>query len=75
LLTHGHLDHIGRIPVLFKRGFRGKIIASSATLEIAKIVLLDSAKLMSEEYKLFLRKLGKKGKKKKSQNLFSEKRI
>jgi len=76
LLTHGHLDHIGRIPVLFKRGFRGKIIASSATLEIAKIVLLDSAKLMSEEYKTLFKKARQKGEEKKiAKPLFGKKDI
>jgi len=50
LITHGHLDHCGRIPVLVKKGFRGKIICTSATYEVAKIVLLDSAKIQEEDY-------------------------
>jgi metallo-beta-lactamase family protein len=49
LLTHAHLDHCGRLPLLVKRGFRGEIIATDATLDLARIVLLDSAHLQEEE--------------------------
>ena len=49
LLTHGHLDHTGYLPRLVKQGFRGKIIGTSPTLAIAKIILLDSGKIHEEE--------------------------
>ncbi|MBI5676504.1 MAG: MBL fold metallo-hydrolase [Nitrospirae bacterium] len=49
LLTHGHLDHCGRIPLLVKNGFRGKIICTSATYDIAKIIMLDTAKIQEED--------------------------
>lgn len=49
LLTHAHLDHCGRIPLLVKRGFRGEIIATPATRELARVVLLDAARLQEEE--------------------------
>ncbi len=49
LLTHGHLDHTGYLPRLVKQGFRGKIIGTAPTLAIAKIILLDSAKINEEE--------------------------
>lgn len=49
LLTHAHLDHCGRLPLLSKRGFRGEIIASGATRELAKLVMLDAAHLQEEE--------------------------
>ncbi len=64
LITHGHLDHVGRIPLLVKDGFRGTIVATEATLDIAKIVLLDAAKLMEEDYKTRYKKALRKGKEK-----------
>jgi len=49
LLTHAHLDHCGRLPLLVKRGFRGRIVATKATFELARLVLLDAAHLHEEE--------------------------
>ncbi len=49
LLTHGHLDHTGYLPRLVKQGYRGKILGTAPTLAIAKIILLDSAKIHEEE--------------------------
>lgn len=49
LLTHAHLDHCGRLPLLVKRGFRGEVIATSATFELARLVILDAAHLQEEE--------------------------
>lgn len=49
LLTHGHLDHCGWLPRLVDQGFRGKIFCTSPTRDIAKLILLDSAKIQEEE--------------------------
>ncbi|MDN6281035.1 MAG: MBL fold metallo-hydrolase [Psychroflexus sp.] len=49
LLTHGHLDHTGYLPRLYKQGYRGKIIGTRPTLAITEIILLDSAKIHEEE--------------------------
>jgi metallo-beta-lactamase family protein len=49
LLTHAHLDHCGRLPLLVKRGFRGEIIATAATRDLTRLVLLDAAHLQEEE--------------------------
>ncbi len=49
LLTHAHLDHCGRLPLLAKRGFRGEIITTAATRELARLVMVDSAHLQEEE--------------------------
>lgn len=49
LLTHAHLDHCGRIPLLVKRGFRGRIYTTAATRELARVVMLDAAGLQEED--------------------------
>ena len=49
LLTHAHLDHCGRLPLLAKRGFRGEIITTSASRELARLVMLDAAHLLEED--------------------------
>jgi metallo-beta-lactamase family protein len=49
LLTHAHLDHCGRLPLLAKRGFRGEIITTSASRELARLVMLDAAHLQEED--------------------------
>jgi metallo-beta-lactamase family protein len=49
VLTHAHLDHIGYIPRLVKDGFRGQILTSPATVDLAKIVLPDSGHLQEED--------------------------
>jgi metallo-beta-lactamase family protein len=48
LLTHAHLDHCGRLPLLVQRGFRGEIVATPATHDLARLVMLDSAYLHEE---------------------------
>ncbi len=45
VLTHAHLDHCGRLPLLARNGFRGTIHATPATLELAGVILRDSAKV------------------------------
>jgi len=56
LLTHAHLDHCGRIPLLVKRGFKGDVITTAASLELARLVMLDSAGLQEEEARYQQRK-------------------
>lgn len=45
VITHAHLDHTGRIPVLVKAGYEGPIFATSATLDLMMIILEDSARI------------------------------
>jgi metallo-beta-lactamase family protein len=61
LLTHAHLDHCGQIPLLSKRGFKGEIITTSATRELARLVMLDSAHLQEEEARYQSRKKARHG--------------
>jgi metallo-beta-lactamase family protein len=49
LLTHAHIDHCGRLPVLAGDGFRGPVYSTSASRELAGLMLYDSARLMEEE--------------------------
>ena len=51
LLTHGHLDHCGRIPKLCKEGFRGPVYCTETTSEVAQIVLMDAARIQEEDVK------------------------
>jgi metallo-beta-lactamase family protein len=49
LLTHGHLDHTGYLPRLLKEGFKGKILGTAPTLDITRIILMDSGKIQEEQ--------------------------
>ena len=48
LVTHAHIDHIGRIPKLVRDGFKGKIFSTEATKSIALPLLLDSMELLRQ---------------------------
>ncbi|MEO7324010.1 MAG: MBL fold metallo-hydrolase [Dokdonella sp.] len=45
VVSHAHIDHIGRVPLLVKRGFSGPIYAQAATCDLMPIMLLDAASL------------------------------
>lgn len=49
ILTHAHNDHCGRLPLMSKRGFRGIVHAHSATVDLARIIMLDSAFIQEVE--------------------------
>jgi metallo-beta-lactamase family protein len=61
LLTHAHLDHCGRLPLLIKRGFRGEIVTTAASRELSRLVLLDAAHLQEEEVRYRSRKAARRG--------------
>lgn len=48
-VTHGHLDHVGRIPKLVKDGFQGIIVSTSATRDIGEYILKDSVGILTKE--------------------------
>ena len=57
VLTHAHLDHCGRLPMLVKNGYRGKIHCTRPTADITEVILRDSAHLQAEDYARFLRRI------------------
>ncbi|MBC3878263.1 MBL fold metallo-hydrolase [Undibacterium sp. FT79W] len=71
LLTHAHLDHCGRLPLLVRRCFRGNIIATAATRDLARIVLLDSAHLQESEAEYQNKKSARRGEDKRTEALYN----
>jgi metallo-beta-lactamase family protein len=61
LLTHAHIDHSGLIPYVYKLGFRGSIICTSATRDLCSIMLADTAYIQEHDTKTFNNRRAKKG--------------
>jgi metallo-beta-lactamase family protein len=61
ILSHAHIDHSGNLPSLIKAGYRGPIYSTSATRDLAAIMLLDSAKIQKYDVKYVNKKRVKKG--------------
>ena len=60
ILTHSHMDHIGRLPLLVKHGFKGQVLCTASTSKILKPMLEDSAKIQLAEAAYLLKTMGKK---------------
>lgn len=60
-LTHAHFDHSGRVPMLVKQGFRGRIFSTQPTRDLTKIVLLDAARLQQESYERWVTQRKERG--------------
>lgn len=56
LITHAHLDHVGRLPLLAKHGYSGPIYCTPVTIELAELVLRDSAKVQAQDIERINRK-------------------
>lgn len=57
LLTHGHFDHSGALPIFVKKGFDGNIYSTPATRDIANIIMLDSAHIQEMDYIYLAKKI------------------
>ena len=72
VLTHGHDDHCGLLPVLTKKGFTGNIYATPATRDIANLVMMDSARIQARDAEFLAKQANKKGEKFTWRPLFNE---
>jgi metallo-beta-lactamase family protein len=61
LITHGHLDHTGRLPLLAKAGYTGPVFATPATIEMSALILRDSAHIQSADIERVNRKRERAG--------------
>ncbi len=63
ILTHGHLDHCGLLPLLVKKGYTGNIFATPASRDIANLVMMDSARIQAHDAEFLAKQARKKGEK------------
>ena len=61
ILSHAHIDHCGRLPLLVKRGFTGTTYATAATRDLCALLLADSAHIQFEDARYISRKRAKAG--------------
>ncbi|ALM10491.1 MAG: metallo-beta-lactamase family protein [Candidatus Peribacter riflensis] len=59
VLTHAHMDHVGRIPVLFKRGFAGPVFCTYATKDLAEVMLQDGGYIQEKDEEYFRKHISK----------------
>jgi metallo-beta-lactamase family protein len=61
ILSHAHIDHSGNIPNLVKQGFKGQIICTTATTDLCKIMLTDSAHIQENDMRFINKRRMKRG--------------
>ncbi len=59
ILSHAHMDHVGRIPLLWKRGYRGPVHCTYATKDLAEVMLADSGYIQEKDEEYFCKKFPK----------------
>lgn len=62
VLSHAHIDHTGRLPLLVKAGYDGPILATGSTAELCRIMLADSGRIQEEDARWKIKRLQKEGK-------------
>ncbi|MDR2484480.1 MAG: MBL fold metallo-hydrolase [Treponema sp.] len=73
VLTHGHLDHCGLLPLLTKQGYRKNVYATPATRDIASLIMMDSANIQARDAAYLRQQAKKKGERFDWQPLYEEK--
>jgi len=61
VLSHAHIDHAGRLPLLLEAGYRGRVLTTAATASLCRILLADSAHIHEEDAKWKIKRLKKRG--------------
>lgn len=59
VLSHAHMDHVGRVPVLWKRGYRGRVHCTFATMDLAEVMLSDGGYVQEKDEEFFCKHLSK----------------
>ncbi|MHC6203356.1 MBL fold metallo-hydrolase RNA specificity domain-containing protein [Breznakiellaceae bacterium SP9] len=72
ILTHGHFDHCGMLPLLSKQGYNGNIYATPATRDIANLIMMDSANIQARDAVYLRKQAQKKGEKFTWEPLYNE---
>jgi metallo-beta-lactamase family protein len=72
VLTHGHYDHCGLLPLLSRQGYRGNIYATPASRDLASLIMMDSAKIQAHDADYLRRQAKKRGEKFDWEPLFTE---
>lgn len=72
VLTHGHYDHCGLLPLLYKNGYQGSIFATPATRDLANLILMDSAHIQARDQEYLTKQARKKGEEFTWEPLFDE---
>ncbi|MDR1655815.1 MAG: MBL fold metallo-hydrolase [Treponema sp.] len=73
ILTHGHLDHCGLLPLLVKKGYKKNIYTTPASRDIASLIMMDSANIQARDAVYLRKQAGKRGEKFTWEPLFDEK--
>jgi metallo-beta-lactamase family protein len=73
ILTHGHFDHCGMLPLLAQKGYRGNIYSTPATRDISSLVMMDSAHIQARDAEYLRKQAHKKGEKFDWTPLYTEK--